>query len=152
MNRIFCCFDPVLTDAFIARSMGYDPWEIKYIELAEKMGVGSADVDNAEIIELNKDESKVMPSSSRIVNELACFVEEKDACSACYANLIQALMRLKDSGELRKFKDNPISIGQGYRRIFSSSPGIGSCTSGFASHVQGCPAKARDILEYLRRF
>lgn len=83
--------------------MGYRPDEIEYLVLAGKLSVGSTDVQNAVVTELNKDESKVMPSPSRIVRELSDFIDEQDACSACYANLIQALMRLRDSGEIRRF-------------------------------------------------
>ncbi len=152
MNRMFCCKDPVLTDAYIASLMGYEPGEIGYISLAERLGVGSADLAKAEIIELNRDVSKTTPSPSRIVRELSKVIDEKDSCSACYANLIQALMRLRDSGELKRFASEKIAIGQGFKGRSLSCPGIGNCTAGFDSHVSGCPAATRDILAYLRNY
>ncbi len=152
MNRIFCCSDPVLTDTYIANLMGYEAREIGYLTLAGELGVGSTDIGNAEITELNRDESKTMPSPSRIVRELSKMVDEKDSCSSCYANLIQALMRLKDDGSLGKFENNKIAIGQGFRGQSLSCPGIGNCTASFESHVSGCPAKTMDILKYLRSF
>ncbi len=152
MNRMFCCKDPVLADSYIASLMGYDPMDINYIALSQKLGVGSADIDNALITELNKDESRTKLSPSRMVRELSKVIDERDSCSACYANLIQALMRLKDSGEIRKFNGNSIAIGQGFRGKSLTCPGIGNCTSAFASNVKGCPARTRDILEYLRAF
>ncbi len=152
MNRLFCCSDPVLTDTYIANLMGYEAGEIGYLSLAGALGRGSTDIEDAEIIELNRDESKTKPSPSRIVKELSKAVDEKDSCSSCYANLIQALMRLKDNGELGKFERNRIAIGQGFRGKSLSCPGIGNCTASFKSYVPGCPAKTMDILNYLRGF
>ena len=54
MNRILCARDPVLVDAFACRTLGYDMDEVTYISLAEKLGVGSANVENAELLDLNK--------------------------------------------------------------------------------------------------
>lgn len=152
MNRMFCCKDPVLTDSYIANLMGYDPDEIGYIKLSSELGVGSAEIEKAEITELNRIETKTTPSPSRIVRELAKVIREKDSCSSCYANLIQALMRLRDSGEIVKFEKENIAIGQGYRGQSLSCPGIGNCTALFKSHVSGCPAKTMDILEYLKSY
>ncbi len=151
MNRIFCCEDPVLTDAYIAQTMGYDPRSIEYIALAEDIGVGSTDLKNNVTIELNRDDSRVKPFPSGIAAELSKYINESDACSACYANLMQALMRLKDNGELKRFPKNSICIGQGFRGKSLTDPGIGNCCNSFQSNVKGCPAKAVDILEYLRR-
>ena len=150
MNRIFCCKDPVLTDSYIATLMGYDPKEIEYIALAERLCVGSTDLESAVITELNRDSLKVKPSPSKIVRDLSGNIDERDACSACYANLIQALMRLRDTGELRRFDGQKIAIGQGFRDQSLSCPGIGNCTSRFETNVPGCPANTRDILRYLR--
>ena len=152
MNRMFCCKDPVLTDSYIANLMGYTPDEIGYLSLAGQLGVGSTDIEKAEITELNKDSSKTMPPPSRIIRELSTYTDERDSCSACYANLMQALMRLKDSGEIAKFRKNRISIGQGFKGMSLSCPGVGNCTSGFKSHAAGCPAKTMDILDYLRQW
>ncbi len=150
MNRMFCCPDPVLTDSYIASLMGYTPSDIGYISLSGELKTGSTDIRGAEIIELNKDESRTKPSPSRIVRELSKVINEKDSCSSCYANLIQALMRMNDSGEIARFSPHEIAIGQGFRGKALSCPGIGNCTKDFESHVSGCPAKTGDILEYLR--
>ena len=152
MNRIFCGTDPVLIDSYIAQTMGYHPSEIGYIRLSEQYGVGSTDLSHAQIIELNRDRGKIKASPSRIVKELSRYVEARDACSACYANLMQALMRLKDIGVLDRFRKNPIAIGQGYRGNSLSCPGIGNCTREFDSHVSGCPPHTPEILAYLKDY
>ncbi|MDO4960371.1 MAG: DUF362 domain-containing protein [Eubacteriales bacterium] len=43
-NCVMAAKDPVLTDAFAAKLLGYEPYEIEYVKLAEKLGIGSADL------------------------------------------------------------------------------------------------------------
>ena len=160
MNRIFAGLDPVLFDSYIASSMGYAPEDIGYIRIGSEIGVGSKDIAHARITELNHDSTKAKPSASGKVRALARYAVQKEACSACWANLIQALARLQDSGELGALADRPACDGQGFRnvvpdeseagRLASRCPGIGHCTAGFRTHVEGCPPGASEILNYLR--
>ncbi len=152
MNRIFCGLDPVLIDSYICQTMGYEPDEIPYIRIAEDIGVGSTDLAHAVVTELNKDTSRAKPTSSRRVAQLARYVDDKDACSACYANLIQACARLDDRGLLGWLKKTPVKIGQGYRGQTGTCPGIGNCTRGFDTHCAGCPPKTPDIIAYLEEY
>jgi len=140
----------VLMDSYIASNMGYRPYDVNYIKIAEEIGVGSADIENADIIVLDKDESIAKPSPSRKVQRLSQYVNEKDACSACYANLIQALARLDDEGLLHQFKNNPIFIGQGYKAQECDGLGIGKCTSGVDKNIGGCPPSTPAILDFLK--
>ena len=55
MNRIFAGKDPVLIDAFAANLMGFTVGEIPYIGMAERIGVGTANLKSADIVELNRD-------------------------------------------------------------------------------------------------
>ena len=55
MNRIFCGTDPVLIDSYIAENIGYRPDDVEYIRIAKDIGVGSTDLDRAEVIVLSKD-------------------------------------------------------------------------------------------------
>ncbi len=151
MNRIFCGTDPVLMDSYIASNMGYKPYDVNYIKIAEEIGVGSSNIQNAEIIVLDKDESIAKLSSSRKVQKLAQYVNAKDACSACYANLIQALARLDDEGLLHRFKNNSILIGQGYKTLEGSGIGIGKCTAGICKTIGGCPPSTPTILDFLKK-
>lgn len=150
MNRIFCATDPVLVDSYIASTMGYHPTDIKHIKIAADLGVGSCDIDNAEIIVLNNDTTLARPALSHKVQKLAQFAKPKDACSACYANLIHALARLDDEGLLNRFKSNPVFIGQGYRGNKCGGIGVGICTAGAEKSVKGCPPSTTDMLAFLR--
>jgi len=148
MNRIIAGKDPVLIDAYAAQLMGFGIEEVPYIAIAESSGVGGADLENADIIELNKDTGSRKPTSSRRVQQLSRYIVEDSACSACYGSLIYALERLDEKGLLSKLKEK-LYIGQNFKNKQYSGIGIGACASGFAKCVKGCPPKARDIVEYL---
>ena len=150
MNRIMAFRDPVLCDAFVCETMGYPVSEVAYIGMAEKLGVGCADTSKAKIIELNEGcNAKGKIRMTRRVQELAKYVEPVDACSACYGSLIYALDRLNDMGMLRNCKKK-IAIGQGYKGQ-TGEIGIGHCTCGFEKSCKGCPPKAIDMVEFLKK-
>ena len=149
MDRILCARDPVLTDAFACRTLGYDTDEVAYIALAEVLGVGSADVDKAELIALNKGTSAISVPATRRVRKLAEYAAPDNACSACYGMLIHALDKLDRRDELWGHREK-ICIGQGYRGK-SGAIGVGQCAAGCAMSCKGCPPTAADILRFLER-
>jgi len=148
MNRIIAGKDPVLIDAYAAHLMGFSIEEIPYIKMAEDIGVGTADLSNADIIELNKDNSSRKLAPTRRVQQLSRHIVEDSACSACYGSLIYALERLNEKGLLNRLKDK-LYIGQNFKNKKHDGVGIGICTAGFEKCVKGCPPEARDIVEYL---
>ncbi|NLW07979.1 MAG: DUF362 domain-containing protein [Clostridia bacterium] len=152
MNRIFCGTDPVLIDAYIAATMGYSPEDIGHIKIAADIGVGDLDIDKAEIVVINKDTTKVHPVFPTKVKRLARYTEAKEACSACYANLIHALARLDEKGLLQRFKNTPIKIGQGYKNLRCDGPGVGNCVSGAEHVVKGCPPSTKAIRAFLEEY
>ena len=82
--------------------------------------------------------------------ELQDAVEEVESCSACYGYLIPALDRLKEEGLLQELHEK-ICIGQGYRGK-SGALGVGSCTSGFACNLKGCPPTDEQMYEFLKQY
>ena len=149
MNRIIAGQDPILVDAYVTELLGYDVSDVEYIEIADRIGVGSSDVESANIVELNKDNlaSKRIEFSRRI-QYLASYVDERDACSACYGSLIHALDRLDDKGKLAMI-DQKIHIGQAYKGVEVEGIGVGSCTRDCDKSLLGCPPKAKDIIGFL---
>ncbi len=148
MNRIIAGKDPVLIDTYAAHLIGYSIEEVPYIVMAESIGVGSTDLENADIVEFNKDRGTIKLTTSGRVQQLSKYIIEDSACSACYGSLIHALERLDEKGLLDKLEEK-LYIGQAYKNKQHDGLGIGTCTSGFAKSVKGCPPKARDIVEYL---
>lgn len=163
-NCIMAACDPVLTDAYVCQMLHYQAGEVPYITLAERLGVGSADLSRAEICtysyspetgaELIKEGSgteaeKVLPLPRKVV-ELQDAVEEVESCSACYGYLLPALDKLKQEGLLGRLGEK-ICIGQGYQGK-TGRLGVGRCTSGFEFSVQGCPPTETQIYEFLKKY
>lgn len=151
MNRIILGKDPVLVDAYAAELMGFDLEEVPYIKIAKEIGIGVADINKANIFELNKDYEVTKIKRSRKVERLSKYIEESDACSACYGSLVHALDKLERKGLIKNFKDK-VYIGQGFKGKKMEGIGIGACTSNFSENVFGCPPSAKEIVEYLKEW
>ena len=150
MDRVLGFLDPVLCDTFVCESMGYEKDDIEYIVLAEKLGVGSTDLEHANIIYLNEPVAgRSMKKRTRRVEALERYIEADDACSACYGSLIYAMDRLNDRGMLGR-GTKKVCIGQGFRGK-TGDIGVGACTSCFNRTLGGCPPKAKDMLEFLQK-
>ncbi len=147
MNRIFCCKDPVLCDTFVCSTMGYSISDVPYIPLAERLGVGCADLNKAQITALNEGCTDRKCSPSRRVAGLARYVDDRDACSACYGSLIYALKRLDDAGQLWGHQEK-VCIGQAFRGK-NGDIGVGNCTKGCDRSLRGCPPSAADMVKFL---
>ncbi len=149
-NRMFAARDSVLCDSYGASLLGFELRDIPYISLAEEGGVGSSDLSQAHIIQLNEpsDEEPAKPSGR--VSYLAKHTVPDSACSACYGNLIHALKRLDEVARLGDVSV-PICIGQGYKGIQDPSKvGVGICTRGLGKSLAGCPPKAIDMIAFLK--
>lgn len=150
MDMVIAGRDPVMVDAYAAELIGYRVAEVEYIGLAECLGVGSAAAGEDSIVYLNRRQAarRDEPAlASREVDYLRRWILEKEACSPCYAALIFALRRLKESGQLKKLP--PVCIGQGWKER-PGELGVGKCTSGCRRHVRGCPPRAGDIVVALQ--
>lgn len=149
MNRIWAGTDPVLIDSYVCQIMHYTTKDVPYIELAEKLGVGSTDLKNSRIIYCEENARKELPKSRKVV-ELQDAVEEVESCSACYGYLIPALEMLKNGGLFEKL-DTKICIGQGYRGK-TGKLGVGACTCKFEYNVKGCPPTENQIYDFLKQY
>ena len=147
-DRIFAARDSVLCDAFSASLLGYEVNEVPYIKLAEELGVGKTECYN--LINLNQptnSNEKKSPSGS--VSYLAKYIDERSACSACYGNLIHAIKRLNDSGDI--YKIDKVCIGQEFRNTCNKSLiGVGSCTKNLGKSIKGCPPSANEMIKFLK--
>ena len=149
MNRIWAGTDPVLIDSYVCQIMHYTTKDVPYIELAEKLGVGSTDLKNSRIVYCEENARKELPKSRKVV-ELQDAVEEVESCSACYGYLIPALEMLKNDGLFEKL-DTKICIGQGYRGK-TGKLGVGACTCKFEHNVKGCPPTENQIYDFLKQY
>ena len=172
MNRIWAGTDPVLIDSYVCQIMHYTTKDVPYIELAEKLGVGSTDLKNSRIIyceenarkelrvgcaDISKADIQILGEAAehhiaerRKVVDVADAVEEVESCSACYGYLIPALEMLKNDGLFEKL-DTKICIGQGYRGK-TGKLGVGACTCKFEYNVKGCPPTENQIYDFLKQY
>ncbi len=140
---VMTALDPVLVDAYVCRLLGYDVSEVEYITESAKLGVGSLDLDKADIRVIGdvvKEES--LPQLHKVL-ELGYVANQINTCSACYEALMEALERMDEENLLEMFKAK-ICIGQGYKGQ-TGDFGVGNCTRLFKNTVKGCPPKADDI-------
>jgi uncharacterized protein (DUF362 family) len=147
-NRMMLGEDMVQIDAFGCRLMGIEPKDVAYISMAEQFGAGRADCGDEDVIALNQPEEKLFyPRPSGIVARLTRNVQQKDACSACYGNLVHALYRMDQDGI--SLAHSKIAIGQGWKGVEFDGFGIGNCLEGAKCHVKGCPPNADTIRKAL---
>jgi len=145
-DRLLMAKDTILLDSYGASLLGFTEEEVEYISIAKEMGMGQG---MAEIHELSKPLENSLARSTRAVQKLSAHTLPDSACSACYANLIHALKRLDDSGELRLLGSKRICIGQGYKGK-EMEIGVGACCSKAQHSAKGCPPPASAIMSMLR--
>ncbi len=159
MNRLVAALDPVLMDAFACRLLGHDIEDVPYIGLAEDYGVGSANLSRAKITELgDRKSAPAIPPRSGRVRALAARIDERSACSACYAALIHGLARLDERGLLGRLDaflsskhEKRIAIGRDFMGQSHDGIGCGLCASGKADALNGCPPDAAEVAAYLEK-
>ena len=155
-NCVMAAVDPVLVDSYACSLLHYTPDDVPYVRMSEQLGIGSADLDSAQIIDLGgfhgyagKEMKEDLPREHKIL-EVSYAVNEVDSCSACYASLTGALWRLKEEGLLDKL-DTPIGIGQGMQGK-TGKLGVGKCTKDFDVCIMGCPPDEDKIYNELKAY
>ena len=155
-NCVMAALDPVLVDSYACYLMKYTPDDVPYIRMAEKLGIGTTDLESAQIINLGgykgyagKEMKEDLPRERKLL-EVSYAVDEADSCSACYASLVGALWRLKEEGLLEKL-DTPIGIGQGMQGK-TGKLGVGKCTKDFDVCIMGCPPEEDKIYKELKAY
>ena len=148
MDRLILGLDPVRIDTYVASLMGYAPEDIPYILLAQSMGAGETGPTTIEEINTPRDSTGTLSQDGRVAR-YARYIDDRDACSACYGSLMHALDRMGE-GRVRRL-GRSFRVGQAYRGQKTDGIGIGACCAGCPVHVPGCPPRARDIIDALEK-
>lgn len=143
MNVMAAGVDSVLVDAYAATVLGHRPRDIGYIRIAEEHGIGSADLDSADIIAVGSGGSAVRHTQAKALDTAKAKIDARSACSACYANLVSALLALDYSGP-------DVCIGQAFKGR-TGDVGCGQCTSGFDVSIPGCPPDTETMMKTLKQ-
>ena len=155
-NCVMAALDPVLVDSYVCYLMQYAPDDVPYIRMAERLGIGSADLSKAQIINRGgfngykgREMEEDLPRENKLL-EVSYAVDEVDSCSACYANLVGALWGLREEELLEQLKV-PIGIGQGMQGK-TGRLGVGRCTKDFDVCIMGCPPDEDKIYRELKKY
>jgi len=145
MNLLIAGNDPVKIDAYGASLMRIPTSDIEHLRLAEEMGAGFAEIRPDTVVEVGDKQIFARHNAlPRVARHLAQYVEERDACSICYAGLIHTLYRMEEQEKLRNLKEK-IHIGQGFRNTRGKGIGYGECASGFDTVIPGCPPDNKQL-------
>lgn len=147
-NCIFAATDPVLTDTHACSELGISKEEVPYVVMSERLHVGRAVEPEISII----GESRAYEENGPVkkILDVSYAVDDSDTCSACYAELTGALIRLQEEGLLSEL-DVKIGIGQGMRGR-KGVLGVGNCTKDFLENIPGCPPGEEDIYLGLKKY
>ncbi len=149
-NCVMAALDPVLVDSYACWLLHYTPDDVPYVRMAEKLGIGSTDLASADILTVEGSSTDEETPREHMLLDVSYAVNDVDSCSACYASLTGALIRLKEDGLLDQLHE-PIGIGQGMQGK-TGKLGVGRCTSGFAKSIAGCPPSEDHIYNELRDY
>lgn len=147
-NCVMAARDPVLADSLACSVLGITPRDVRYLMLAESLGIGSTDLANAQITDIRAQEHNENEEKHRSILDVSYSTDEADSCSACYASLTAALLQLKDEGLLEQLSER-IAIGQGFVGK-TGKLGVGKCTALFDVNIPGCPPESDVIYARLK--
>ena len=149
-NCVMAAADPVLVDAYACWLLGLRTEEVPYVGMAERLGIGSADLEKAKIRDVRTGMADGELPKGRSLLDVSYAVEECESCSACYAALTGALRRLEEEGLLSKLTDR-VGIGQGMQGK-TGRLGVGRCTKDFDVNIPGCPPDEESVYQGLREY
>ncbi|MGM0432462.1 MAG: DUF362 domain-containing protein [Spirochaetota bacterium] len=151
-HRILYAEDPVLLDSYAVTVFELEPADVPYILRSEELSVGTAWNSSSQLREINEPVNvQQQVAQDPLLDQLGKMVDQRDACSTCYASLIHAL---KEAGT-QPTEEVSFAIGRAFRDSEAASEaqkqqllGIGSCTRHFTRFVPGCPPTPEAIRSY----
>ena len=172
---VMAAIDPVLVDTYACHLLGLSVDDVPYVGMAAELGSGSTDLPYSIIEVLNEKGEPVRtfagnepdPYEARFMSrdriwDVAVDIDDCESCSACFAALTAALIKLDEDKKTPAGGDDTISasepvshlpliaIGQGHRG-HTGEYGIGNCCRGFTHYIPGCPPREEDIYRELKK-
>ena len=148
MNLFLSAVDPVLIDSYVTGLLGLEISDVPYIGKAADLNVGQVLSADSVITYLNKGKDITSIERTALADRLGNHIKDNNACSSCYASLMQALVMMEKEGDLPK---EAVLIGQGYKDKKIPGIGIGSCLKEASNYIKGCPPSYEEILAFLKK-
>lgn len=152
LGLVFCSKDIVAVDSVASYAIGINPENIRLIELGKKAGLGESDIGKIKTVGEDLEENRVrfeLPEEAMARRFPNLRILKHGACSACLANLMDALGWI---GERREY--NTIVLGVDTPDV-DDAVLIGNCTKGHWwknwEHVKGCPPTAIEIAKVISK-
>jgi hypothetical protein len=159
MGLIIAGKDPVATDAVTSVVMGFGPHEDGVVEAAMNSGIGTADMDQIEVVGLAIDQVKrQFKRAEEGVFELVTIpkgfqlIFDERTCTGCRRNTLSVLVDLKEQGQLDKAEGLTVVAGMTDKLPDVDKKNlvlVGNCLAKFrqyARFVPGCTPNNRDIV------
>jgi len=160
LNLTIAGFDPVAVDAVSSKVLGIDPRSLRFLSWAEKKGLGTANLDEINLIGMSIDEAyqgKMMTSVDYMNKRLShIHLNNCGACTGCFGRIATAVRRVDDSG-----MDEDIHILMGPEAGPLKDDGhvflCGDCAIPTfynkleGTFIPGCPPGIQPLLDSLRK-
>lgn len=181
-NCVMAACDPVLVDAYVCSLLHYAVQDVPYVEIAQRLGVGSADLEHAQILTCGIWNGSGLENQKQPERKAACQTdsaiqsEEKAFWQADNESLPLArkVVELQDAVEevescsacygyllpaLERLKQEGL-LNKLEEKICigqgyqgkTGQIGIGRCTKDFIYNVKGCPPTEEQIYEFLKHY
>ncbi len=181
-NRLVAALDPVLADSYASRVVGLDPSEIDYITEGQRIGLGSMDIEHAQIRYLQDQEYLAnVPATESSAGQTVTIhdavyresfpgvgtfaqnnnayrralslAEKAEAVDSCSACYAALLPALERLEEDGLLERLQEKICIGQSfKGCTGKLGVGSCTAKFDHTVKGCPPKEEDMYQFLKNY
>jgi uncharacterized protein (DUF362 family) len=160
LNLTIAGFDPVAVDAVSSKVLGIDPRSLRFLSWAEKKGLGTANLDEIDVVGMPVDEAyqgKMMTSVDYMNKRLSrIHLNNCGACTGCFGRIATAVRRVDDSG---MDEDVHIVMGPEAKRLEEDGHVFlcGDCAIPTfyneleGTFIPGCPPSIQPLLDHLRK-
>ena len=159
LGLLLASTDTVALDAVASAVMGFDPQEIRYIQMAQEQGLGCADLERIEVLGLSIDEVrhpfKRIHLSAMDYDQYGMRIVESGACSGCQHFLEAIVTKLQERGGLEALRGYTIVYGQTVKppeKYEGQLLLLGTCLRKYKEqgrYLPGCPPHPDDFKEFL---
>jgi len=159
LNLTIAGFDPVAVDAVSSKVLGIDPRSLRFLSWAERKGLGTANLDEIEVVGMSIDEAYQgnMMTSVDYMNKRLSHVHLVNcgACTGCFGRIATAVRRVDDS---EMVEDAHILMGPEAKPLKDDGQVLlcGDCAiPTFYNELEGifipgCPPGIQPLLDHLR--